>query len=392
MTQHEKITTEEELPRKAVGNLIADKCADLALAASSYTYGVGAIVHQGNHVITTAKNKVYQYGQLHNSSAHAEIQAIRRHEELIKAGEAPPFNKAKLTTSLCPCMMCTGALLRMAQTGNSYDAVNFIAIDRHLSPARDIHMLPPALRYHARSLFKMLPTYDQNGLSNDPEAISPKTLEIAEAAYITARTRLKQERAERRSRMSDDKSCDSETPHEHDSTRLHLDDNHVCEPIVETLVQLASAAKEGGNEMDAAILFDASGRELFRAGSATGSFILQTPIMGVIEQYEKWHLALENQGKKAPAFSSLRLVCLREPQLMEIGRIDSAALGTELKEKMLSYLIPDRELGVQTTGFLRTIQGTHPDVAATVERVPQKRMRELAEKLFAHHQNRGIGE
>ncbi|MEQ1788858.1 MAG: nucleoside deaminase [Rickettsiales bacterium] len=337
---------------------IAKKCVEIAKKSSSQTYGVGAIVHNGNDVIIEANNSVYQDGTIKDSSAHAEIQAIRKQEQLAKTDKSLDFTKTELTTSMCPCMMCTGALLRLARgnnNGNGYRQIRFVAPNETVNFPIQNELLPRELQKPAMSIAQF------NEHSQNPELV-----EQASSAFYKSRDRIRTELIKDSRKWNSCIGYNGETLRELNSVNKHAlsvtINQNILNDIVESEVRtIAEQSFLSTGERDAAILFDPEGKELFRSGSKTNESILATPIMNVITDYENWAFNAHKRGDIVPDFTDCTIVSLREPQLMEAGRLGFAAGKNKLRNNSLLYLTKDDRLGVESTGVINNLRQVSPN-------------------------------
>lgn len=318
---------------------IQRKCIEVAKEAARYTYGVGAVVHQNGQVIFTAPNAVYEDGFMRDSSAHAEIQAIRKQEEGIKKGEYPPFNQTSLATSLCPCLMCTGALLKLAgsDTSSGYKDVHFIAQNDVINLPVQQYLLPPASRAVAAKLFRQCTQPDDGMLVSE-----------AVTTFQKSRDSLMQSKSRNAAMTHTNQPAST-------ANGLLLTNNIMNQAVTEELIKIAKDSYHNGNDFDAAILFDSQGHELFRSGSRSGASILETPIMNIINDFETWSFHARKRGEAPLEFTSCTIVSLKEPQLMEAGRIGFAAGKHKLGKSSVQYLLPDDALGIKSSGLSRKV-------------------------------------
>ncbi|MDH3668795.1 MAG: nucleoside deaminase [Paracoccaceae bacterium] len=87
-------------------------------------YPVGAVLVDGNQAIATGRNRSNQTGDM---TAHAEIDCLRN------AGAAVEREGLTLYTTMSPCEMCSGAVIRFGITRVVIgDAVSFAGDPDHL--------------------------------------------------------------------------------------------------------------------------------------------------------------------------------------------------------------------------------------------------------------------
>lgn len=93
----------------------ADRVASAAeTAGKNNTYGVaGLLLDPEGRLLATAYNQVFSGGQIQDPTAHAERQLIDWYFEQLHQGvQLPPASDLTIVSSLDPCPMCAGSILR----------------------------------------------------------------------------------------------------------------------------------------------------------------------------------------------------------------------------------------------------------------------------------------
>jgi tRNA(Arg) A34 adenosine deaminase TadA len=92
----------------------AERAVELALrAAQNGTFGVGGLlIHDSGTIVAEATNSVIRSGQVLDPTAHVERQLVDWYFWARQKGLAFPADELTIVTSVDPCAMCTGAILR----------------------------------------------------------------------------------------------------------------------------------------------------------------------------------------------------------------------------------------------------------------------------------------
>lgn len=93
---------------------VAIAAGEAMLAKTQGTFGVGGVLlDQAGTVLHSLHNNVVRHGLVFDPTAHGERQLVDWYFAELAAGRAlPPPRELTIVTSLDPCCMCTGAILR----------------------------------------------------------------------------------------------------------------------------------------------------------------------------------------------------------------------------------------------------------------------------------------
>lgn len=177
---------------------LAVDCAEQAERAG--TYGVGAVLidNRTRKVIATVSNDVVRDGRVHDPTAHAERQLIDWYydEVNLKHRDLPKPQDLTIVSSLDPCMMCCGAVLKSGFN---------VAVLSHDVPASADYTgghrfvgLPTDLRLQAQEQIAYFgvagkrPYQGSDSAIFAREEVSPESLVRAEGAFMRSRNSIKQ--------------------------------------------------------------------------------------------------------------------------------------------------------------------------------------------------------
>lgn len=316
-----------------VGKL-AVRVAELAeRALESGTFGVGGmLVDRSLRVLHEVTNKVIVDRQVNDPTGHVERQLVDWYFEMTESGGTlPPPSDLIIFSSLDPCMMCTGAILR---TG-------FKALALAMDPGAGVHSgpgyatLPEGLREAARKQLALAGVEGGRRFFGDHSFPVPN-LVVAEDVNRRCQAALDKSFERVRELVSNDAGWNN-------SAELHTLVTDVAGRLRNSGTIVPTSQNESADDMverlrsmtangEAALLRAPDGRPIVAHLGALDRSPTRTPILELIRTYSTMRRMTGERGNSPlPHPNKCEVVRLRTHRLNAEAILDLGALGSFLE-------------------------------------------------------------
>lgn len=351
------------------GQEAARIAADMAVkAANQGTFGVGGIlVGPDGRILAYSRNHVLsEEGKVVDPTAHGERQLVDWYfEQLHNGADLPAPEKCTIVSSLDPCIMCTGTILKagMNVTVLAPDELNGVDYRKD----GQYSTLPEELRPKAQNQFAYLGVEGSSPFRGSPTSIfvgQEVSRDLEQRSTVAFAASLDSVKAviNNQGDLPPDRLrnprelLEGEAPHVLEALRryapealsVQTDPQRPGVELAPLLRATADKAAAQGNAHDAAALIDPFGNVLLAAGGQESVSPTRTAFMELTRTWTKIRNEAGPEGRKfLPHLKHCKVVTLmgpgREPtNLMEIGAFGSSVEGP-LPENTLGhwhYVVP----------------------------------------------------
>jgi tRNA(Arg) A34 adenosine deaminase TadA len=278
-------------------------------AANLGTFGVGGLLLGPEGVpLAHSQNRVMMGGRLHDPTAHAERQLLDW--VFHNQRRLPSMDELTIVTSLDPCLMCAGAILRAGVRVYTLSLDPLAGVNWNYDGI--FSALPPQLRELGQWAFAYLGVSGGRPYQGAPSEWSDQLVDLEVEQRSTAAFERNLEAVQR--------SVYAEAAPSDMAGGVALD-------LGEALLRTARASHRLGNSFDAAALVDPAGGVRLVVGGQETRSPLRTPFMELTRGYARL-----GQSQKQPHFKRCRVVTLmgpgnRDVDLMALGAYGSTVEG-----------------------------------------------------------------
>ena len=319
------------------------KVVELARAANrAGTFAVaGLLVDHKGSILKEVHNNVVRNGRVYDPTAHGERQLISWYYQTLESGTSLPApSELTIITSLDPCLMCTGAILRSGinVVVIAYDDIGGVNWNRN----HDFIAVPEPTRPAAIKQFSYLGVDDGSRHFVGPSgSIFINTLissELVTQSFTLAKDSI--ENVRKINRTNSNSLVD--TTSASDSTILRSLRNHYTRALelnidltdatdrgrlLEEMLKVAAESKAAGGTSDSAALIDQFRNILLILGSSSLSANpIDTPLMRLTRIYASCRHK-DPEGEILPHPSLCSIILLHGPAPTALGIMDLGAFG-----------------------------------------------------------------
>lgn len=348
----------------------ATRAAELAANASvNGTFGVGGLLvnSKTGAVLAVALNHVMQNGKVVDPTAHVERQLVDWYfEQTIKERrDLPTPGELTIVSSLDPCMMCCGAILKSGFNVTSVALDDFAGVN--YNGGRKFSALPNELKLQAQQALSYLGINGKREFDGSLDSlfvgssITESTAQRSIDAIVGSLSSVKDSinAAELLpGQLKNPADLSENNPvvlalrgYDADALTVRTSYTHPDDAILRPLLDKASQAKQAGNSHNSVALIDTFGNVLMTMAGKESQSPIRTAFMELTRAYAKIRAEVGVSGAEyLPHPKFLKFVALKGPgrdaeSIMDLGAYGSTMEGPvpESNSRSLQYIVPQQD-------------------------------------------------